>query len=182
VDGSEPTALTSKQEWVVDSTVSPDGATVVYDVWKTRGVGHEVQLKKIPISGGEPATLTSDDCSIPLFSRDGAYISCVYFAGAQIAIRSAADGSKIAVFDTVKTPLLNSGAHWTPDGKALVYIVHQKSVCNLWKQPVAGGKPEQLTDFTNGACYSLEYSWDGSRLYLARGDELRDAVLIRNYK
>ena len=181
-DGSNPTALTSTKDWVVDSAVSPDGGSVVYDVWKTDGIGHDVQLKRIPFGGGEPVTLSTDDCSVPLFSRDGAYISCVYFSGSRIAVRSASDGSKVAVFDTVKTPLLNSGAHWTPDGKALVYIVHQKNVCNLWKQPIDGGKPQPLTDFTSGACYNLEYSWDGSRLYLARGEELRDAVLITNYK
>jgi predicted ATPase/DNA-binding winged helix-turn-helix (wHTH) protein/Tol biopolymer transport system component len=182
VDGSSPIEITAKEEFVIDSTVSPDGAWVVYDVWRTNGVDHDVQLKKIPLSGGEEVMLTDDDCSIPLFSRDGAYISCVYFNGSRVAVRSAADGTKIAVFDTVKTPLLNSGAHWTPDGKALVYIVHQKNICNLWKQPIDGGKPEQLTNFTNGACYSLEYSWDGSRLYVARGEEIRDAILIKDYK
>jgi predicted ATPase/DNA-binding winged helix-turn-helix (wHTH) protein/Tol biopolymer transport system component len=182
IDGSDPVTLTRPEEYVVDSAVSPDGTWVAYDVWRTNGVDHDAVLKKIPFNGGDPIILSSDGCSVPHFSPDGASISCVNFSGSQIAVLSAEDGSRISVFDTVKTPLLNSGAHWTPDGKALVYIVHQKSVCNLWMQPINGERPKPLTAFTSGSCYSLEFSRDGSRLYIARGDELRDAVLIKNYK
>ena len=181
-DGADPVELTKREEYVVDSAVSPDGAWVVYDVWRTNGLDHDAILRKIPFDGGEPIALSEDGCSVPHFSPDGAYVSCVYFSEPRLAVLSAKDGSKVAVFDAVKTPLLNSGAHWSPDGRALVYIVHQKNVCNLWKQPIDGGNAEQLTDFTNGSCYSLEFSRDGSRLYIARGDEIRDAVLIKNYK
>ncbi|MFL6467649.1 MAG: hypothetical protein ACJ72Z_06800, partial [Pyrinomonadaceae bacterium] len=181
-DGSNPVELTKREEYVVDSAVSPDGAWVVYDVWRTNGVDHDAILKRMPFNGGEPDILSSDGCSVPHFSPDGAYVSCVYFSESRVAVLSATDGSRVSVFDTVNSPLLNPGAHWTPDGRALVYIVHHNNVCNLWKQPIDGGKPEQLTDFTNGSCYSLEYSKDGTRLYVARGNELRDAILITNYK
>ena len=182
VDGSDPVVLTSKEEFVIDSTVAPDGSSVVYDVWKTDRKSHDVVLKRLPLSGGDTSTLSTDDCSVPMFSPDGSYISCIYFAGPRMAVLSAKDGSKIAEFKPLTSSLLNPGAHWTPDGLALVYIVHQKNVCNVWKQSISGGKPEQLTNFTSGSCYNLEFSPDGSRLYLARGDELRDAVLITNYK
>ena len=180
-DGSEPVQLTKSDERVIDSTVSPDGAWLVYDVWATQGANHRTLLKKVPFMGGESIDFRSDDCSVPHFSPDGSYVSCVYFADSRVAVLSIKDGSRFAVFNTVSTPLLNSGAHWTPDSRALVYIVHQNSVCNLWKQPIDGGKPEPLTNFTSGSCYSLEFSKDGSRLLVARGEELRDAVLIKHY-
>ena len=181
-DGSDPVELSTSKEFVIDSTVSPDGARLVYDVWKTNGNSHDVELRNVLLNGGESLTLTHDNCGVPHFSPDGAYVSCINFSRSKVAVISAKDGSTVAVFDAVRSALLNSGAHWTPDGRALVYIVHQKNVSNLWKQPIDGGKPESLTDFTNGSCYSLAYSWDGSRIYVARGDEFRDAVLITNYK
>jgi len=181
-DGSDPVELSANEEFVIDSTVSPDGTRLVYDVWKTNGNSHDVELRNVPLNGGEPFSLAHDNCGVPHFSPDGAYISCVYFSRQKVAVLSAKDGSTVAGFDAVTSALLNSGAHWTPDGRALVYIVHQKNVSNLWKQPIDGGRPEPLTDFTNGSCYSLAYSWDGTRIYLARGDEIRDAVLITNYK
>lgn len=181
-DGTDPVQITSNDDYVIDSTVSPDGAWLVYDLWKTRGVDHEVVLKKVPFEGGEPVTLSKDDCSVPHFSPNGQYVSCVYFGKNQFAIISSADGAKVAAFDLVKFPHVNTGGRWTPDSQALAYIVHQNSVCNVWTQPIDGGKPQQLTDFTSGACYNLAFSHDGSRLYLARGHELRDAILITNYK
>jgi Tol biopolymer transport system component len=181
IDGSNPVALTRKEEFAIDSTVSPDGTLLVYDVWKTNGRDHDTALKMISINGGEGVTLSSDNCSVPHFSPDGAHVSCVYFTNSRVGVLSTKDGSKVAEFETVNPPLLNAGANWTPDGEALVYIVHQKNVCNIWKQPIEGGEPQQLTDFTNGACYNLSFSLDGSRLYIARGDELRDAILIKNY-
>ena len=181
-DGTDPIQVTSPDDNVIDSAVSRDGTWLVYDLWVTQGQHSEATLKKMPVSGGEAVTLISDDCSVPHFSPDRRYLSCVYFSNSRVAVISADDGTKVSVFDTVRSAFLNSGVHWTPDGRALVYIVHQKNVCNLWKQPIDGGKPEPLTDFTNGSCYSLDFSWDGTQLYVARGDELRDAVLITNYK
>jgi Tol biopolymer transport system component len=182
IDGTDVVQLTDNDDFVIDSTVSPDGTTLVYDVWKSRGVNQVVKLKKVPFGGGESVTISEDGCSVPRFSPNGQYISCVYFDKNQFAFISAADGCKIASFDAMKSPHMNTGGIWTPDSRALAYIVHQNNICNIWTQPIDGGKPKQLTNFTSGACYNLAYSFDGSRLYIARGHELRDAVLITNYK
>ena len=37
IDGVDPVQVTSSEEYVIDSTVSPDGAWLVYDLWKTGG-------------------------------------------------------------------------------------------------------------------------------------------------
>ena len=37
---------------------------------------------------------------------------------------------------------------WSADGKALQYLLTQNGAANLWQQPIAGGKPIQLTRFT----------------------------------
>jgi len=56
--------------------------------------------------------------------------------------------------------------------------VTQNGVSNIWSQPVDGGEPKPLTDFTSGSIYHFAYSLDGTRLFLARGQQIRDAVLI----
>jgi hypothetical protein len=48
-------------------------------------------------------------------------------------------------------------------------------------QPLDGGPPRQLTDFPNGDVYNFAYSPDGSKLYLARGFQIRDAILISGF-
>ncbi|MDQ3908344.1 MAG: hypothetical protein M3268_08355, partial [Acidobacteriota bacterium] len=55
-------------------------------------------------------------------------------------------------------------------------------VTNVWRQPVEGGKPVQLTDFKSGLIFAFDWSRDGKQLLLARGAVTRDAVLISNAK
>jgi hypothetical protein len=45
-------------------------------------------------------------------------------------------------------------------------------------QTLDGKQPRPLTDFQNGAVYNFAYSHDGSKLYLARGFQIHDAILI----
>ena len=90
----------------------------------------------------------------------------------------AADGTLLNSFSAAPRATLHFGARWTPDGKALAYIVTEKDVSNIWIQPVDGSPPRRLTDFTVGSIYHFVFSRDGERLYLARGTQIRDALLI----
>ena len=38
---------------------------------------------------------------------------------------------------------------WSPDGLGIDYPVMQGGVGNLWRQPINGGEPKQLTKFTS---------------------------------
>ncbi|MEO8217937.1 MAG: protein kinase [Acidobacteriota bacterium] len=70
---------------------------------------------------------------------------------------------------------------WTPDGKALTFIRDDENVSNLWRQPLDGSKPEQLTHFRSGLIFS--YAWTPSgKLVMGRGEIRSDAVLIRNFR
>lgn len=178
-DGGDPQQLTFGDSADVYASVSPDGKWILYESTIFRGGRFVTSIKRIPVSGGEPITLVDDGCWGSEYSPDGLRFAC-YGDKNLITIRSSDDGSPLAAFEAVKASTGES--RWTPDGQALVYIVHQNNVCNLWKQPIDGGKPEPLTDFTRGQCYNFVYSRDGSRIYLARGYEMRDAILIKNYK
>ena len=59
---------------------------------------------------------------------------------------------------------------------------HEKDVGNLWVQPLDGDNARQLTDFTLGDMYYFAFSSDGTRPFVARGEQISDATLLRNYR
>jgi Tol biopolymer transport system component len=71
---------------------------------------------------------------------------------------------------------------WSPDGRALVYVLTKGDVSNLWQQPLDGGAPKQITNFNSGRIWNFAYSRDGRQLALARGEMTHDAVLISDVK
>ena len=78
--------------------------------------------------------------------------------------------------------LLYRGFHWSPDGRALVYINTLDGVSNLWRQPLDGGKPSQITDFKSDLIYNFAYALDGRTIAFVRGSHTRDGVLINDVK
>ena len=114
----------------------------------------------------------------PNFSPDGRYVS---FVGAddKLVIISIPNGNIIATFRALPQSVLNIGARFTPDGKALAYIVKQKTISNIWLQPLDGSAPKPLTRFSNGEIYNFAWSVDGQKLILARGNPIRNALLLR---
>jgi Tol biopolymer transport system component len=66
---------------------------------------------------------------------------------------------------------------WTPDGRALSYVVTTRGTSNIWIQPVTGGAPRPLTNFTEGLIWAHSWSAD-RRLALARGRRDQNIVLV----
>ena len=71
---------------------------------------------------------------------------------------------------------------WSGDGQALQYLLTQNGVTNLWQQPIAGGKPKQLTKFSSGEIFRFNWSSDRKRLLLSRGTTTSDVVLLTNLR
>jgi Tol biopolymer transport system component len=57
---------------------------------------------------------------------------------------------------------------WSPDGASVTFSDHADPAWNLYRMRLTGGKPEQLTRFTDGRITAFEWSRDGSRIALAR--------------
>jgi hypothetical protein len=145
-----------------------DGANVIYS------------LQKIPAEGGTPDILSNEYCGVPHYSNDGKFISCSSVD--KIRVLSADTGALVSEV-AAETPFVsNSGARWSPDDKELVYRVTKNRATNLWHQSIAGGRPEPLTRFTKGEIYNFAYSSDGKKVYLSRGTQIRNAVIIRNFR
>jgi hypothetical protein len=52
---------------------------------------------------------------------------------------------------------------------------------NLWRQPIGGGPPKQLTRFGNEELYTFSWS-QNRRLACVRGTTTRGVVLIENFR
>jgi Tol biopolymer transport system component/DNA-binding winged helix-turn-helix (wHTH) protein len=180
IDGRNLMQLTFDDRQPVDSTVAPDGDWVVYHSDISKGVAGKPKLFRISLDGGDPERFGETECSSPNYSPDGNLISCI--RGKEILILSGADGSPIHSYTIPPYAKVNFGARWTPDGRGVIYISNAKGFSNLWIQPLDGESPRQLTSFTGGDIYNYAFSFDGTRLFVARGQQISDAVLIRNYR
>ena len=177
-DGGNLKQITVGDTYETDSSPSPDGKWIVFDSMPASNLDDR-RLWRTSIEGGAPTKISDVKCAVPNYSPSGKYISCIW--DNSILVVSAEDGALLDTFTAVKQPFLNIGARWTPDEKGLVYIASQKGTTNLWVQPLDGKQPKRLTDFPNGDVYNFAYSHDGSRLFLARGFQIRDAILISGF-
>jgi Tol biopolymer transport system component/DNA-binding winged helix-turn-helix (wHTH) protein len=184
-DGKNLRQLTGGDSSEIDADCSPDGQWLVYASTLVLKDGYgPTSLWRVSIDGGTPVRLTEQEASTPHFSPDGKYISYVYLGRdkeSRLALISAEGGTPLKTFATVQTPELNIGCRFTPDGQALSYLVRQKATINIWLQPLDGSSPRPLTHFQGGELYNYLFSRDGTRLFLARGYDLPDVTLIKNF-
>ena len=152
------------------------------------------QIRKIPIEGGVPvdvAVLPRNTIAGQLaLSPDGTRLACLY----RESVDPAATVEKLAVIPTdggsppakvFPMPAGVSTLRWSPDGKALQYIVCvfcAGTATNIWEQPLNGGEPRRLTDFTSGRIFDFDWSADNKNLLIIRGDLNGDVVLLRNFR
>jgi len=55
-------------------------------------------------------------------------------------------------------------------------------VSNIWAQPIDGGPPKPLTDFTSDEIFWFDLSRDGKATLFSRGHISKDVVMISNFK
>jgi len=186
-DGTNLRQLTQGESNEVDSDCSPDGHWIVYaSLPIVPNKIEKYQLWKIPANGGAPIRMTESGALTPRFSPDGKWISYLTYQGDparyKVMVISADGGAPVKTFDVLDQAVLNVGCRWTPEGQALTYIVTNKSVSNIWAQPLDGGAPYPLTNFNSGMIYNYAFTRDGQHLFLARGYPIRDVLLIKNFR
>jgi serine/threonine protein kinase/Tol biopolymer transport system component len=93
--------------------------------------------------------------------------------GERLAIVPLADPSNAKLFATVR-----NNALFSSDGRSLIYFDGQRGVGNLWRQPVAGGSPTQLTHFDSLAMFHHALAPDHQRAAMVRGATISDVILI----
>jgi Tol biopolymer transport system component len=87
-------------------------------------------------------------------------------------------GEPIKTFSFQVATITATSAHWSADGRSILYTTSNNNVTNIWSQPVDGGPPRQVTDFKDSFMTGFAWSHDGKILACTRGILLRDVVLI----
>ncbi|HXN72174.1 MAG TPA: protein kinase [Candidatus Acidoferrales bacterium] len=176
-DGSNKTKLADD---AVFPDCSRDGKWLVY----SNAFG--TKFFRLPVEGGtatEISTPHQNGDPIVRVSPDGNWIAYLYEearpAKEQIAIIPAAGGTPAHLFPL---PEDTNSFRWSPDGKAVQFILTQGGAANVWEQPIAGGARKQITNFTSGHIFDFDWSRDGKQLFLAKGEINSDVILISNFR
>lgn len=162
--------------------ISVDGRFVVYLSAGQNRSG----LWKIPVEGGEAVLLRDGWMMFPQVSPDGKLVACFYqdetTMGNKLALIPLAGGEPVRLFDLPQTVFIRAGLRWTTDGRALAYVDNRDGMSNIWSQPLDGGQPKRLTNFSSDKIFRFAWSRDGKQLAFERGMEIKDATLIRDFR
>jgi Tol biopolymer transport system component len=156
--------------------ISFDGKWVYYSDPKKQNF-------RIPIAGGTPEVLLAELTAAgkelppafhePVPSPDGRALAGHYQDpqknGERIVVLSTDAAATERRFQNVP-----ANARWAPDGKSLIF----SNRINLFRQPLAGGQPAQITKFTGDQIFSFAVSADQKQWALVRGQVVSDVVLV----
>lgn len=184
IDGNQQYQLTDGRT-EMGPQISPDGKFVVY----TGSTGNGWRIWKIPIEGGDPVRLIEARALMPSISPDGSQIACYYLVEQpkpqwNLALIPFTGGPPIKIFalpEAVDPYLTIPPMRWSSDGRALIYVDSRSGVSNLWRLPLDGGEPTQITNFKDSQIFSYDWTRDGKRLVISRGNTIGDAIIIRDF-
>jgi ATP-dependent DNA helicase RecQ len=71
---------------------------------------------------------------------------------------------------------------WAPDDRGVDFALIRGGAGNIWRQPVPSGAMKQITNFPSGIIRSFSWSPDGKTLFLARGSQSSDIILLKSAK
>jgi eukaryotic-like serine/threonine-protein kinase len=173
-DGSNALQLTARP-LLGGALCSPDSKSAIYAA--------EDAMWRVPLAGGPPEKTTLPLANIS-FSFDGKLqVAAVedFQNGnvrASLLVTPFGGGAPLYTFDV---PYGLQSAQFTPDGKAIAYMLTRNLATNIWKQPLAGGAPVQITQFPSGRIFAFAWSKDGKQLALLRGQRKTDVVMMSNF-
>jgi eukaryotic-like serine/threonine-protein kinase len=183
-DGLNPTKLASGL--VYSPTCSPDGKFVFYVL-----MTHPQKILRVPIQGGDPIEIGT----IPgptvrgtmRMSPDGKFLAFPFDQyvpkpAIKLAVVPVKQGPAVRIFDAPAGIYRESCLRWSPDGKGLQYLLTVGDVTNIWEQRLTGGGPRQVTTFTSGRIFDFNWTADGKKLLLSRGEVKSDVVLLSNLR
>lgn len=174
-DGSNAAKITDKP--AIGGICAPDSKSVIF--WAENGVW------RAPITGGAPVKLAMPYHQLG-YSPDGKlmfYISQKMVNGtmqSKLLITPANDSN--TVLHTFDAPYGMQFVQFTPDGKAIAFLLTRNRATNIWEQPLSGSTPVQLSKFPNGEMFAFSWSMDGKQLGFSRGQRKTDVIMMSNFR
>jgi serine/threonine protein kinase/Tol biopolymer transport system component len=179
-DGTNPLQLT-KVGSATRPVCSPDGKWLTYLVSSPTTFS---SAWRVSIEGESPTKLADhlDRAQIAI-SPDGKMVAVRQWgktpvSPSDLTVVAAETGS---VLHTFQAPVGMGSFGWPADGHGVDYVLTRGGVGNLWEQPLAGGTPKQVTNFTSELIRDWSWSSDGKQLVLVRGHLNSNVVLISNF-
>jgi Tol biopolymer transport system component len=177
-DGSNGKKIIDADSQAGLSLCSPDGKWIFYttkDAIYRMPVdgGDAVELVKVP-EGGNSLQVSPDGTQLAFGYQEGRPVPTPKLATVAVA------GGPMHVVSQV--PLGTRGLAWAPSGKALQIGFLRNGASNLWEQPLSGGPPHQVTNFTSDRINAFAWSRDGKQLFMTRGNTTADVILITNFR
>src|SRR5262245_25658855 len=120
----------------------------------------------------------------PVTSRDGKLFAYGAFNEQKRHVLNIIPFEGGAIIKTIDLPSTIKGQNyvWAPDGRAMIVIKIIGGAENVWKFPLDGSSPTQLTDFKSGIISYIDLSRDGKQLALSHGEPSADVALISNFR
>ncbi len=177
-------------------TCSADGKFIYYV-----STADSVVIKRIPLSGGTPEAVPgtafpnslitsialsptgktlaiSMDRESPESRTYGAVIALVDLTKPSPAVRYMSNLPHIFIFRSRSST--SSAFHFTPDEKALAFVMSQKGVDNVWMQPLDGSAGRLLTNFGAQQVVAFAFSADAKQLVVLHDQSQSDVVLLHD--
>lgn len=174
-DGSNPLKLTPRA--ILGGAIcAPDSKSVVYAA--------DSAVWRVPIIGGTPVKL-----DLPFsetgYSPDG---KLLFYTSQKVEgsnfranlIVTPAEGG--APLFTLNVPFGMRSPRFTPDSKAIAFMLVRDRATNIWEQPLTGKDPVPVTRFPGGDMFAFAWSRDGKQLAFLRGQRKTDVVMMSNFR
>jgi len=159
--------------------VSSDGKWVYYNA-----LGKHYSLWRVRSTGGRPEQLTQFPSTFPHASPDGKWVAYEIADPNRSGFGIVPPGGG----QPVKTFAISNSSpggvaviHWSPASDAIDFVDTREGVSNIWRQPIEGGAPQQVTDFSSGLIFNFVWLPNGKDMAVARGSTSSDIVRIQNY-
>jgi Tol biopolymer transport system component/predicted Ser/Thr protein kinase len=183
-DGSNPVKLSSVA--VVGAGVcTPDSKFVVYGAESGQASGGQNQaaIWRVSIDGG-----IAEKTDLPLaqigFSRDGKLMFETLQkveGGSMRSNFSVVPAGGGAPLYTLEIPYGMRGPQFTPDSKGITFMLSRNHATNIWRLPLTGPGPVQVTKFSSGDMFAYAWSADGKQLAFSRGQNKTDVVMMSGF-
>ena len=144
------------------------------------------RIVRVPINGGTETRIAANAgyaaAGKMTISPDGKYLAYRFMrfgaeSGVRVAVISTETGTTVQEMASGEGMSL---ALWSPDGKNLYFVRSVGGTANVWERSKTGNAEGQVTKFGPGGILDFAWSADGTTLYVVRGEETSDVVLMRN--